>query len=156
RVTHQSLAASGISAMWSEGRYAFLQSAVRPGGTLLDERSGRSIRIQRPGCGIIAGQGARSANPLGGGWLLLNCGTNQVPKPTLYSITTKTWLTVTVNRLLDQPNCAISDSTCGGFPIAVGARWIEFYITCYHCGDTYVFQNIRTGSLAREPRPPRP
>lgn len=82
---------------------------------------------------------------------MLNCGSNQVPKPTLYSLTSRTWMTVAVNPRLDQLHCAPSDSTCGVFPIAVGARWIEFDVTCYHCGDTYVFENIRTGALERDP-----
>ena len=141
----------GFSDMWSAGHYAFLLSARHPGGTLLDERTGTGITIYRPGCGVSGGSGVRVANPLGGSWLMLNCGTNQVPKPTLYSIARKTWTTVAVSPSLYQPHCTLNDSDCGAFPIAVGSRWIEFDITCYHCGDTYVFENLRTGAVRRDP-----
>ena len=34
---------------------------------------------------------------------------------------------------------------------AVGARWIRWHATCYHCADTYSFQNIETGELRGDP-----
>ena len=33
----------------------------------------------------------------------------------------------------------------------VGAYWIRWDATCYHCGDTYYFQNIQTGEIRDDP-----
>jgi len=39
--------------------------------------------------------------------------------------------------------------TCNA--MAVGAQWIEFDESCYHCSDRFVFQNLATGRLVSDP-----
>jgi hypothetical protein len=48
------------------------------------------------------------------------------------------------------PQCVSPVSPCPE-PDAVGAHWIRWHATCYHCADTYSFQNIETGELRGDP-----
>jgi hypothetical protein len=70
----------------------------------------------------------------------------------LYSLADGARRTVTPSPSVPQcpsppPNaedeCASAD--------AVGAYWIRWDATCYHCADTYLFQNIQTGELRDDP-----
>ncbi len=69
----------------------------------------------------------------------------------LYSLADGTRQAVTPHPGL--PQCAVpefSDSECAK-PDAVGADWIRWDASCYHCADTYLFQNIHTGNLRGDP-----
>lgn len=81
-------AASHVAQIWTTGAYAFFQTSTQLGGILLDDRTGMRTTLERQGCGVGTGQaGYRPASPLGGSWVLFNCGTNQRPAPLLYSVT---------------------------------------------------------------------
>ena len=35
--------------------------------------------------------------------------------------------------------------------VGIGAHWIEFEHQCYHCAAAFVFQNIASGAVKRDP-----
>ncbi len=94
-----------------------------------------------------------NADGLGPPWVLLGCPYGFE----LYSLTDGTRQAVTPAAGLppwvgSEPRCAEMDETlCTAGPDGVGADWIRWDASCYHCGDTYFFQNIQTGELRGDP-----
>ena len=93
---------------------------------------------------------------LGSPWVLMSCPQTSDPygpyDVELYSIADGTRQTVTPSRgvpLCPTPPPSAEDECAS--PDAVGAYWIRWDATCYHCADTYLFQNIQTGELRGDP-----
>ncbi len=93
---------------------------------------------------------------LGAPWVLMSCPQSSDPygpyDVELYSLADGARQTVTPSP--GVPYCRtppgnISDECAN--PDAVGAYWIRWDATCYHCADTYLFQNIQTGELRDDP-----
>ena len=114
------------------GRYVFLNdkfSGQGPGspptyffgGTLVDEQTGHTISITRPGCrGYL----------VGGPWLLLKCGYGPSTSYLLYSIPNhKVWRQIP----------ATGSGSTATYPVAIGRDWIQYQTP--ETGE-YVFQNI--------------
>jgi hypothetical protein len=103
-------------------------------GTLIDEHTGHQSRLSPPGCPEFFAE-------VGGPWLLFTCGNSGTEE--LYNLTTRAWKTV-------HTRCTSSDTgQCG--PVGIGADWIRFEDSCYHCSDGFWDQNIRTGRVRTDP-----
>jgi hypothetical protein len=135
-----------VDGIASNGRYVFLlQSPSYLGeGELIDGRTGDRTSISRPGCSVDSW----IAQPFGGPWLMFDClPTGAMPYEALYRLTDRTW-----KVLPPPPNfCAGAADACGYSAIAVGADWVEWVTTCYHCNDARYFQNIWTGEVRTLP-----
>lgn len=125
----------------TDGAYTILWSKG-PGelGTLIDERTGRHTRLILP-AGCADGP---SMPVLGDSWLLVDCAADHVD---LYSPAAGAWRAVAVATA-----CRNFTSSAGGcIPTAVGTDWIEFDEQSYRLGDRFVFQNIVSGALRKDP-----
>jgi hypothetical protein len=138
------------------GRHVFWAALVDDSsrlGTLLDEATGRSsVLAPPPGCAGPTGPLPVGPELMGGPWLLVDCADAQSDEVELYDLAARKWTAVTPNATVLQFCDAAPMSTC--LPVAVGADWIEFDETCYHCGNTYVFQDVHTGARRQEPSTP--
>ena len=135
-VLHLKFRRAGSAGQVLVGRgYVYLGSTINGflGGTLIDERTGKRWRLDRPNCG---------AEFFGGPWLLFTCGNSTVTQLALYRPATRTW------RLVNWNDPAL------GQPEAVGAYWIESLLApgCpdTHCDTvpSYSFTRIATGRQA--------
>lgn len=126
----------------TDGPYTVLWSRRRGEvGAFIDEQTGRRTRVMLP-----AGCRSDARNPpfLGDSWLLVDCSPGRVE---LYSPAGDRWLVVTV-----APACRNFRSSAGGcVPIDVGTDWIEYDKQSYRSGDRFIFQNIATGAVRRDP-----
>lgn len=144
---------TGSGPVLTDGRYTYVVghpyevNAATP-GSLIDEQPGRRTAVSTPaGCVSAA---------IGGGRLVFGCagkpGAFLVIK--LYSLSSGRLTNLPPAAQLERydDGCA-SDSSpgCGVSLTGIGRAWIEFDETCYHCGDNYVFQNLRTGKVRRDP-----
>ena len=126
----------------TDGRYTLLWSTRRGEvGTFIDELTGRRRRIMQPaGCR----SGGRITPVLGDSWLLAACGPGLVES---YSPAAHEWRAVTV-----APECRNYRTSAGGcIPIAVGTDWIEYDKQSIRFGDRFIFQDIATGAVRRDP-----
>jgi hypothetical protein len=129
---------AGVDHVWTSGEY--MLSSIANGLTtapiLVNERTRTSTSIDTR-CYAVG---------LGDPWLWIACP--QIPNTQLYSLATGVRETVTPSPNL--PQCVSPESYCAA-PDAVGQHWIRFDATCYHCADSYYFQNIQTGALRSDP-----
>ena len=107
---------------------------------LINDRTGTTTALDRWCDGL----------GLGAPWVLMSCPQTSNPYAhlELYSLADGTRQTVTPNPNL--PQCVSPVSPCPE-PDAVGADWIRWDATCYHCADTYLFQNVQTGEVRDDP-----
>ncbi len=108
-------------------------------GTLIDNDSGRRLRLSPPGCKYFG------TPQVGGDWLALSCegATQQVE---LYDLAAHDWSSVTrgcANN--DDQSCTV---------VGVGTHWFRYEVSCYHCEDVFLDQNIRTGKVRKDPEVP--
>ncbi len=144
---------AGVSGAVASGDYllstiqsvSFFPPSTAP--MLINDRAGTTTVLD-PRCG---GHG------LGAPWVVLSCPQASNPYAPydfeLYSLADGSRQMVTPSPGLPQqcsspppdPNdeCAELDG--------VGAYWISWLGTCYHCADTSYFQNIQTGELRDDP-----
>jgi hypothetical protein len=134
---------------WTSGNYLLLQNTIQngtsKGWSVINDQTGTTTSLD-PQC-----------NPegLGPPSVLMSCPLTSNPygpgDVELYSLTDGTRQTVTPSPGL-PPQCPQPDveTECAGAD-AVGADWIRWDATCYHCADTYFFQNIKTGQLRDDP-----
>src|SRR5581483_5303078 len=137
----------GHHGMVTDGRYAVLWSGRRVEvGTLIDEQTGRRIRVTLPGGCRSGGQ---FSPVLGDSWLLAECGHRRVD---LYSLSSDEWRPMTLPR-----TCRSEESRVGGcVPLAVGTDWIEYDKEhSIRLGDRFIFQSLDTGVVRRDPTGPR-
>jgi hypothetical protein len=140
----------------ADGRYTLLaQESLRDGGTIIDESSGRTVRLIPPtGCDI-----APVINPLGGPWALAGCGTLDEQSYELYDIASRSWRAFTPNIAgleAGNPGCPpTAPAACTVAPVAIGAQWIEFRISWNDDPQapppTYAAQNIWNGKVRHIP-----
>jgi hypothetical protein len=142
---------AGVTRVLASGDYllstiqsvSFLSLSTAP--MLINDRTGTTTVLD-PRC---------DGDGLGAPWVVLSCPqASSAPHDfELYSLAHGTRQTVTPSPGVPQqcsspppdPNdeCANLDG--------VGAHWIRWVGTCYHCADTYLFQNIQTGELRDDP-----
>lgn len=134
---------AGVDHVWTSGEYMLssIANGLTTAPVLFNERTRTSTSIDTR-CYAVG---------LGDPWLSIEC--RQIPNALssqleLYSLATGVREAVTRNPNL--PQCVSPDSYCAE-PDAVGQHWIRFAATCYHCADSYYFQNIRTGALRSDP-----
>jgi hypothetical protein len=127
----------------SSGRYTLFETAVQGElGVVLDELTGRQTTAWLP-----SDCPAPDANNriLGGPWLLEDCTSSRLD---LYSLAGGYWRPVTVPR-----GCvnfrAGPGSNCSVY--AVGSDWVEYDESSTRFGDRFVFQNLASGALRRDP-----
>ena len=142
----------------TDGRYALIwQESYRYGGIIIDQATGRSVRLAPPpGCDI-----AQVINPLGGRWALAGCGAPDAQSYELYDIATRTWraLTPEVSALVAVIGCPPQDvgtstGLCSATPVAIGDQWIEFAVGVngeHEPPGGVAFQNIWTGRVRSAP-----
>lgn len=119
--------------LMGRGRYVFISDPVsRPGsnqppneqysgGTLVDDRSGRQIRISAAGCvGVVSG----------GPWVMFSCGPAARWPYALYSIPRR------ASRGVSVPQ--------NDRPWAIGRYWLQYWRPA--TGD-FAFQNLETGAV---------
>lgn len=137
----------------TDGRYTYVVgsryevNAATP-GSLIDEQVSKQTSVSTPAGCIPAA--------IGGGRLAFNCagrpGAFLAIK--LYSLSSRQLADLAPAAELERyaDGCA-SDSSpgCGVSMTGIGRAWIEFDETCYHCGNTDVFQSLRTGQVRRDP-----
>jgi hypothetical protein len=127
----------------SDGPYTVLLG-VQDGqlGTVITERSNaHKVVPPPPGCATTIGPPF-----VGGPWLLVDCDGSSID---LYALPAGPWRSVPIAESCQAWANTPVMSTCD--PIAVGRYWIEFDETCYHCQNTYVFQNIDSATVASDP-----
>lgn len=136
------------------GRFVFVASlypSTQTLGMLIDEQTSTNTPVSPPpGCAGSTGPLPTGPAILGGPWLLVNCTTAQSSWVELYRLASGTWTTVAPDPGIEQFCRGAGMTTCA--PVAVGANWIEFDETCYHCAVTTVFQDLHTGVLRGDPR----
>lgn len=135
------------------GNYVFAASAspvTRSLGTLYNERTGRhTLLALPPGCRGSSGPSPTGPAVMGGRWVAVECSDASTVEIQLYDLTRRTWTTVLPGGSI-RPYCAPAvSSAC--VPVAVGDRWLEFDEQCYHCRDTFAFQNLATGTTRPDP-----
>jgi hypothetical protein len=133
----------------ASGDYVLFSTAVSyaadPAWIVIDDRLGTTTALD-PRCWVWA---------VGPPWVLMSCPlTSNLFGPSnveLYSLTDGTQQTVTPSSGV-PPRCPQSDmeTECAS-PAAVGASWIRWDASCYHCGTTSYFQNIQTGAVQADP-----
>ena len=136
------------------GRFVFAASlffSTQALGVLIDEQTGKRTALSPP-AGCVGPTGPLPTGPeiMGGPWLLVDCSDALSSELKLYRLTSGTWSTVAPDPSIEQFCGAPGMSTC--YPLAVGARWVQFDEACYHCRDTDVFQNLQSGILRSDPR----
>lgn len=131
------------SVAMSDGAYTLLAGLPDDRlGTVITERSDRRTVVPAPpNCGSTVG-----APFVGGAWLLVDCSGSSVD---LYELPAGPWRSVPLAESCQAWGTAAGMSTCT--PIATGTDWIELDETCYHCRNTYVFQDIESGALVGDP-----
>jgi hypothetical protein len=140
----------GVGGIWASGDYLLLSTTVSSGFStgwiVINQRLGTTTALD-PECQVVG---------LGPPWVLLSCPQSSGPYGVshdveLYSLTDGTRQTVTPSPGL-PPQCPQPDvETECAFADAVGAYWIRWDASCYHCGVTSFFQNIQTGELRDDP-----
>ena len=161
---------TGVSGVWASGDY--LLSTI-PSTTSYYSRDKAAMLINDR-LGTTTTLDARCAvDALGPPWVVLSCPLTSDPNGAydleLYSIADRTRQTLTPNPGVppqspvpeecgtagDSPAGVRGLSSLPSFacaaPVAVGAYWIRWDASCYHCADTYLFQNIQTGELRKDP-----
>ncbi len=134
---------SGVGGVVASGDYLLLSTST--GWIVINQRLGTRTALD-PQCRLVG---------LGPPWVLMSCPQTSNPGGpfdiALYSLTGGMRQTVTPNPGL-PPQCPQPDveTECAG-PAAVGADWIRWDATCYNCGVTSYFQNIKTGELRDDP-----
>jgi hypothetical protein len=132
----------------ADGSYSFAASQNQASGTLgtlRNDQTGASTTVSAPpGCTGPTGLLPTGQQLIGGPWLAVDCSDAHSSVVDLYSLADGTWRAVTPASSVQQ-YCGQNAAMSSCLPVAVGSDWIEFDETCYHCGDTYVFQNIQTG-----------
>jgi hypothetical protein len=137
----------GVGQVWASGDYLLLSTRVtfaHTGWIVINNRLGTTTALD-PQC---------SVGGLGPPWVLMSCPLSSNPSGPfdveLYSLAEGTRQTVTPSPGL-PPQCPQGVETeCAGAS-AVGAYWIRWDASCYHCAVTSFFQNIRTGELRDDP-----
>jgi hypothetical protein len=142
-------AGAGSVTFWTSGNYLLLQNTIQngtsKGWSVINDQTGTTTSLD-PQCNLEG---------LGPPWVLMSCPLASNPygpgDVELYSLTDGTRQTVTPSPGL-PPQCPQPDveTECAGAG-AVGGDWIRWDATCYHCADTYLFQNINTGELRDDP-----
>lgn len=141
----------GVGGFWAAGDYLLLSTTTtdtfqNTGWTVVNDALGTTTALD-PQCAVSG---------LGPPWVLMSCPLTSNPYGShdveLYSLTDGTRQTVTPSP--GVPYC----STPPGMEVecayadAVGADWIRWDASCYHCAVTSFFQNIQTGELRDDPR----
>lgn len=141
----------GVDEIWASGDYVLLASnhgSVDTGWVVINSRLGTRTALA-PQCHVDA---------LGPPWLVAACPAASDPSGPfdveLYSLVDGTRQAVTPSAGVPQcpwPPDTFAERECASEPDGVGADWIRWDATCYSCGDTYVFQNIKTGEVRDDP-----
>ena len=141
----------------TSGSYVFIGGRAFSGdvGRLVDQATGASTVVPQPP-GLECHMSA-----FGSPWLLASCqsysGRYFIGSSTqLYNVSTRSWRAVAAGPGIGTINTSCANSVlppCSSLD-GVGSSWIRFDSTCYHCSDTYLFQNIATGAVQRDPATP--
>lgn len=131
-VGHQGVSIDGAYTMlWGRGPIVL--------GTLLNERTGRRAVVRLPrDCRRPGG----IEETVGGPWLMADCNERYVG---LYSLAGHRWHNLAVRG----PCRHRTPSSCPAE--AIGSRWIEYDSGTPNRGDVYIFQNIASGAIRRDP-----
>lgn len=141
----------GVTGLRASSNYLLLGTTVSgdflsTGWIVINNRLGTRTVLD-PRCHVLG---------LGPPWVLMGCPLTSNPfgpfDVELYSLPDGTRQTVTPST--GVPYCSSSPPPMTGCASAdaVGADWIRWDVACsVHCGDTYLFQNIRTGELRDDP-----
>ncbi|MBV9606275.1 MAG: hypothetical protein JO027_14260 [Solirubrobacterales bacterium] len=140
---HEHFSALPYVGVDSSGRYTLFDTTVQGEvGVVLDELTGRQTTVWLP-------SDCPAPDPnnlmLGGAWLLEDCTSSRLD---LYSLAGGYWQSMAV-----APGCvhyrAGPGSSCSVY--AVGTDWVEYDESSARLGDRFVFQNIASGALRRDP-----
>jgi hypothetical protein len=146
---------TGANGVEASGDYLLLSTTVgdasqlfeQTGWTVINQRTGATTALD-PQCELVS---------LGPPWVLMRCPSTSTPAGTsyeivLYSLTNGT--KQTVPPIPGVPYCPFgpgaAEDECAT-PYDVGADWIKWEATCYHCAITSYFQNIQTGEVRDDP-----
>lgn len=146
----RSLAAAG-EAVAAGKRYVLVwrPNVTHGRGTVIDEVTGHRIPLVAPSnCTILD-----RFEPIGGRWVLATCSP-PANSYALFDSTSRSWRRLFASDAVFAADPACASTNCRASPIALGSRWIQFYVNCVeHCySPTYVFQNIQTGTVEPGPR----
>jgi hypothetical protein len=140
-----------VNWLWASGDYLLFSTTFSSGGVstgwiVINSRLGTTTALD-PQCNV---------NGLGPPWALMSCPlTSNSFEPSdveLFSLADGTRQTVTPSPGVPvcpgpRPGMETECAGAGG----VGAYWIRWDASCYHCGVTSFFQNIQTGELQDDP-----
>jgi hypothetical protein len=141
----------GVNGVVASGDYVLLSTTVTngvetTGWVVINRRLGTTTALD-PQCELVG---------LGPPWVLMSCPSAANPSGPfdveLYSLADGTRQTVTPSPGLPPPCSTVGDlETECAVASAVGAFWIRWDASCYHCAVTSFFQNIQTGELRGDP-----
>jgi hypothetical protein len=134
-------------ALVSNQRFAFApRGALNASGQLFDDVAHTSRTVPQEGCGFTGSE-------IFGNVLAFDCERSRQTPPRLYSITSRTWTTVSPNPALTR-SCGPYDN-CTATLTDAGSEWLEFSRSVCpmdeHCSSTNLFQNTHTGELLPDP-----
>jgi hypothetical protein len=141
----------GVGAFFAGGDYLLVRTTTTNGfqntdWMVINDRVGTTTALDAQ-CGVDA---------LGPPWVLMSCDPTSNPSGPydieLYSLADGTQQMVTPSP--GVPYCSTRPPAAEGecaFADAVGADWIRWDATCYHCDVTTYFQNIETGEVRDDP-----
>lgn len=139
---HEQFSVTPYVGVLTGDRYTLFSTSVQGEvGVVLDELTGRQTTVWLP-ADCPAPEGGPT---LGGSWLLEDCTSSRLD---LYSLAGGNWQPVTVAQGCQQLNRS-QTSRC--LIDAVGDDWIEYDLSTTRSGDRFVFQNIATGAVQRDP-----
>jgi hypothetical protein len=142
---------SGVAGVSASGDYLLLSTTVNNGllpfGTgwiVINNRLGTTTALD-PDCHVVG---------LGPPWVLMGCPLTSNPSGPfdveLYSLADGTRRTVTPSPGVPACSSPPVEVPCASAD-AVGAYWIRWDASCYHCAVTSFFQNIQTGEVRDDP-----
>jgi hypothetical protein len=136
----------GYAPAVSNGNYTFVYGAAGEvpsgtnGGIVINERTGARTTVPPPPCG------SSWNGPVAGGTsVLFSCSQLEI-----YRIPDGPWRSLAINQTITN-QCAEELGPGGCTLAAVGSDWVEFDDQCYHCGTSYLFENLTTGAVRSSP-----
>ena len=133
----------GFAPASTNGRYTFVYGAAGSvpngdqGGTVINEKTGKANTVAPPpDCGM-----SWTGPVSGGSSVLFGCSQLEI-----YTLPNGPWRSLPLNQTVTN-QCAAQLSPGGCQLTAVGNAWVEYTDRCYHCGTSYLFENLTTGAV---------
>jgi hypothetical protein len=138
----------GWAPVSTDGNYTFVPGPSgivangTQGGTVINETTGAKVTVPPPpDCGSWSG-------PVAGGSSVVYECQQSVGNDVLsvYSLPNGPWGSLPINSTIANI-CAAQPGPGGCYLNAAGSDWVDWANDCYHCGTSYLFENLATGAM---------